>query len=83
MIVLISFIILEITLRIVTVEKKNGYEYLFGKPHRYLLPFAPDYNYRDTTRESKYRIYDPFLGRTIGNMASQEPLYFTDAYGIP
>lgn len=81
-IVLISLILLEITLRIVSVEKKSGYEYLFGKPHRYLLPFSPEYEFRDTASINKYNIYDPKLGWSIGKTGSIEPLYYSDKYGI-
>ena len=81
-IVLISILLLEIVLRFVSIEKKSGYEFLFAKPHRYLLPFTPDYKFSNTTQKNKYRVYDPQLGWSIGIMGLQEPLYFSDHYGI-
>lgn len=81
-IVVITFILLEIVFRVITVEKKPGYEYLFDKAWYYLLPFQPEFTESDTTSVGKYRIYDPSLGWDIGRSGADEPLYYSDSRGL-
>ncbi len=81
-ILLITFVLLEGTMRLLTREKAPGYEYLLGKPWRYVLPFQPEYPDSDTSSIGKYRAYHPLLGWDIGKSGKAEPLYFSDERGI-
>lgn len=78
---LVSLVFAEVTIRFMTVEKQPGYEYFMGKPWRYLLPFSPKYETRDTASTGRYRIYHSLIGWDIGPSAGDPPLYFSDTGG--
>lgn len=77
-----TLVLLEVTLRLLTSEKVEGYEYLLGKPWRYVLPFSPQFNYYDTTKVGRYRAYDATLGWDIGYNGQEPPLYFSNKVGL-
>jgi hypothetical protein len=78
----ITFLLLEITLRVIS-TKKGHITYLFGVKGYYLAPIDVPEKFPDVTIQSDgYGMYDADLGWTYKPLGLLPPLYFADRNGI-
>jgi hypothetical protein len=81
--IVVSLLIAEVSLRAITKQPIQGYQYILGKPWYYVLPFKPDFSHEPAVpSDTGYRIYDDKLGWNIGKLAADPPLYFSDDRGL-
>lgn len=80
---LISFLILEIGIRVITKENpKDETETLLGKSHRYLLPFPKREAKTNTSKKEKpYHMYSANLGWSHKPWGKEEGVYFSNYKG--
>lgn len=80
-IVFITFILCELSLRILT-TKTGHVSYLLNKEWNYLVPLDVPQSFPSILPEkAAYRVYDPGLGWTLGKNGTDGDLYFSNADG--
>lgn len=74
--------ICEIGLRVVTINTGH-IQQLLGKPAYYLVPFGvPERMPNIESKLGAYRRYDERIGWSIGPLGADDPLYFSDRFGL-
>lgn len=82
--IVISLVLLEVGVRVLTKKNDHGYEFFMDKPWRYMLPLTPqvDLNKDVSVETGEYRVYSPKLGWDIGVLGADTPLYYSDDRGL-
>lgn len=80
--IVVTFILLEVTLRLTSIQ--NGHvTYLFGKKSYYLAPLDAPTEFPDINQQTDgYGIYDAEVGWAYKSWGSAAPLYYANREGI-